>query len=525
MSPIVRATCAPLALLLAASGCVQPGAPDDEIVAVAPGKADNYYSSAGAEFELTGTIPVFLKDGERDDKELTDRAISFRLTAVTLYLTAYLSAKFEGTDHNNDGVISEDERFSRNLGYGDFSALVRNYSTETLDVSEHDGVLQVKFTVDVAGPSDLLQKIPPAMGATAGTFDLQLPKDAAVDPESVTRTVMRSFDPKKYVGELETLRLVARRLPDPANAYPQYAAFMEDGVFDVTFFFGYDYNTPRGDLQEAEELYDWLLANGYAAPTGVRSWKDVGRDSGPFTRTIKAGGKEVLVEVRFFHADQWIGMPQQQKDRLVEELVTRDVFFYPGHAGPYFAFYIDEKRLADVAYRSLDTAAFTDKQQLLVAQGCQTYGNYADMIYAHPDKSEANLDVITTVNYSYGEGTLGVLEGLVGTDARGNHKPVDYYKLIKNLNEGYWSREETVIYGVHGIDGNPQLHPWANLDKLGATCARHSDCGDAGGNRCVTTTDGKQCAAVTLAKAGCPAGTRYQLATTGTSLVGGLCLK
>ena len=113
----------------------------------------------------------------------------------------------------------------------------------------------------------------------------------------------------------------------------------------------------------------------------------------------------------------------------------------------------------------------------------------------------------------------------VGTDARGNHKPVDYYKLIKTMNEEYWSKEETVIYGVHGIDGNPQLHPWANLDKLGQTCARHSDCGDTGGNRCVTSTGGKQCAAVTLAKAGCPAGTRYQLATTGTNLVGGLCLK
>jgi hypothetical protein len=49
-------------------------------------------------------------------------------------------------------------------------------------------------------------------------------------------------------------------------------------------------------------------------------------------------------------------------------------------------------------------APFTAKQQLVLAQGCQTYSQYADMIYASPVKDEPNLDVITTVNNSYGVG-------------------------------------------------------------------------------------------------------------------------
>ena len=36
----------------------------------------------------------------------------------------------------------------------------------------------------------------------------------------------------------------------------------------------------------------------------------------------------------------------------------------------------------------------TDRQQLVIAQGCQTYSQYADVIYAHESKDESNLDVI-----------------------------------------------------------------------------------------------------------------------------------
>lgn len=518
------------ALLSSSIGLTACGAPanadgDEDLVAVSPGKADNYYSNVGAEFELTGSIPLVLTAEEAADKAKLDEAVARRLTAVTLYLTAYLTAKFRGIDRNNDGVISDDEVFFRNEGYGDFKAMVRNFSTETLEISEVEGSHIVRFTVDIAGPTDLLQKIPRADGQPAGTFALQLPKGASIDPANVPRGTFRSFDPKGYSGELETILLAGRRLPDPANAYPQHRAFVEDGLFDITFFFGHDYNASRSDLEEARQTYDWLLRKGYSAPAGVRKFEDVGSDVGPFTRTLKAGGKDVRVEVRIFHAEQWLGRPAEQKQRLLDELVARDVFFYPGHAGPYFGFYIDGARAADVSYRSLASAPFSDKQQLLVAQGCQTYGNYADMIYAHPQKSEGNYDVITTVNYSYGQGTLGVLEALVGVDGAGNHKPLDYYSLIGRINAEYWNREENVIYGVHGMDGNPQLHPWASPDRIGEACSRNVDCGDPNGNRCVSTSSGKQCAAVALAAAACPTGSEYQLATSGTSIVGGLCVK
>ena len=41
------------------------------------------------------------------------------------------------------------------------------------------------------------------------------------------------------------------------------------------------------------------------------------------------------------------------------------------------------------------------------------------------------------------------------------------------------------MYGVHGIDDNPQMHPWAQPELSCAPCATDDDCGGPG-NRCVS---------------------------------------
>lgn len=504
----------------------KPAAGESEAFEVVPdGKTDNYYSSVAAEFELTGQLPVVMTKDEFNDEAIRADKVTRRLTAFGLYLTAYVTDKFRGIDKNGDGVISDDEVFFRNEGYGGFQTMVRNYSVETLDVSGDPAAgYVVKFSIDMAGPRDLLSKLPFADAADGGKlFEVKMPKGSTVDPNSVPRTDIRNFDPAKYTGELETVACTVARLPDPVNAFPAYDRFVEDGLYDLTLFYGHDYNTSRSDLQEARAAFDLLERLGFTAPAST--FEELKADSGPFKRTARANGKEVALEVRIFHSEMFTTDRRGQHDLALAEIVARDVFFYNGHAGPYFGFYLDEARQATVNYAEFATAPFTDKQQLVIAQGCQTYSQYADMLYANPAKGEENLDVITTVNYSYGQGTERLLENLIELDGEGNHRPVDFYTLVGDLNEEWLNSYKEVFYGVMGIDGNPQLHPYANVSKIGATCESEADCGDASGNACVAASIGaKQCAAKALSDTGCPEGTKFQwLARSGT-IASGACL-
>lgn len=499
---------------------------DETYAVVADGKADNYYSSVAAEFEVQGTLPVAMTKDEFNDEAKRADLVSRRLTAFGLYLTTYVTDKFRGIDHDGDGKISESEVFFHNEGYGGFHAMVRNFSVETLDVAgDPTSGYQVTFTIDLAGPRDLLSLVDLKDAADGGkTFEVKLPKGATVDPQSVPRGEVRNFDPAKYSGEIETIACKIERLPDPGNAYPAYDQFTADGVYDLTLFYGHDYNTARSDLQESRSAFELLVDSGFKAP--VARFEDLKADSGVFTRTAKANGKDVTIEVRMYHSDMFTTDRKKQHDLAVSELVARDVFFYNGHAGPYFGFYLDEARAATVNYLELANAPFTKKQQLVIAQGCQTYSQYADMLYANPEKSEDNLDVITTVNYSYGQGTDELLSSLIQLDSAGNHRPVDFYTLVGDLNSNWLNDSRDVFYGVMGIDGNPQLHPYADAAKIGEKCETAADCGDADGNVCLSASIGpKLCGAKALTEAACPEGTQFKFLARGATIATGACLK
>lgn len=517
--------CSLMLSLAGAAGCVADGAPEDsdELFLVADGKADNYYSNVAAEFEVSGTIPVEMTAEEFADEQVRADKVSRRLTAVGLYLTAYVTDKFRGIDSNGDGMISESEVFFRNEGYGGFHAMVRNYSTETVEVASGESGYQVSFTIDLAGPKDLATLIPRAMEG-GNTFDFQMPKGATIDPMNVPRRDIRSFDPSTYMGELETVHASIRAHEAIANAYPQFASFVADGLFDITLFFGHDYNTPRSDLQEAREAFDVLKELGFTAP--VESYEQLAAASGPFTRQMKANGIDVRVEVRIFHSDMFLESRREQHDLALSEIVARDVFFYNGHAGPYFGFYLDAAYAATVNYGEFASAPWSaDRQQLVVAQGCQTYSQYADMLYAAEAKDESNLDVITTVNYSYGAGTMQLLRSLLKTDRYGRHVPVDFYRIVSEMNSDWINSYRDVFYGVMGLDGNPQIHPYANPAMIGEQCSSASDCGDPIGNACLQDASRvRRCASLALAPAGCPEGTRYRPIARRATIEGGACI-
>jgi hypothetical protein len=467
---------------------------------VPQGKADNFHSNVANEYELVGTIPVQMTEEEYEDEEERRRQVSRRTTAVGLYLTAYLTDKLED--------------FFENMGYGGFQAMVRNHSFELEEVEqgEEENTYLAEYTVDVAGPKDLMSQLAQTEEGDhteeGVAFSFPMPKGATSDPENVERGEFRDFDPEAYDGELEMVELVGNPHTEISNAYPHYKDFVSDGVYDITMFYGYDYNEERYDLEGAKEMFGKLTEMGFEAP--VMDFEQLEYDSGPFVRTMEVPGEdtpdEVRVEMRLFHSDMFEGERQKHHDLGIEELTKRDVYFYNGHAGPYYGLSLAPSGSGgDVGYQELAEVEMPDKQQLFIAQGCQTYSQYADMIYENPVKSEENLDAITTVNYSYGRGTKTLFENLVNLDSDGQHKPVDFYTIVEDLNSDWINRTKEVFYGVMGIDGNPQMHPQANADAIGESCETASDCGPANAHYCIEG----QCTADALAEGSCPDGTEF----------------
>ena len=403
--------------------------------------------------------------------------------------------------------------------------MVRNYSVEQEDVSNTEtGTYQVTFTIDVAGPPDLLQMLLHEGGERADNgvrFALQMPEGATSDPEFVDRNVPRDFNPAEYDGQLEEVALTAEPLPDHKDSYPHYDSFVEDGVYDVTVFFGHDYNEDRWDLRTAREVFDWLDRSGFEMP--VSSFDQLDASSEPFTKTVEGtaveGADEVEIQVRLYHADMFEGRRDEHKETAVEALRTRDVFYYWGHAGPYYGFSLGPNSEADIGYQELQEMELSDKNQLVIASGCQTYSQYADMLFANPAKSEENLDVITTVNYSNLAAGDALLSGLVDVED-GQHKPRSFYELVEQVNDPFATSRMDTFYGVIGIDGNPQLHPYANGDAIGESCSTDSECGaHSNANVCV---DGS-CAVRALAEGACPADASFGYLGNNNSVESGVC--
>ena len=487
---------------------------EDPLVVVPPGKADNYYSNVSAEFEVTGSIDVtFANPDDANDEQLRKDKIDRRLTALSLFLTTYMTNKLD--------------RFFTNLDYGGFSAMARNHTVASEDIEEVEpGHLRVSFSIDVAGPSNMLSAIPRLDDAPAGVmqFDLAMPEGFEASPNDVPRGQIRNFDPATYTGALDHVRCTIKPEPMPKDAYPQVAAMIEDGVLDVTLYFGHDYNDPRSDLREAEEAFNELKWMGFERP--VETFAALKHDSGAFVRTMKANGTDVRVEVRVFHSDMFVTDRKLAHDTALAEVAARDIFFYNGHAGPFYGFYLSDDKPNDVKHTEFAEIELPAKQQIFVAQGCQTYSQYADMLYANPAKSEDNLDVFTTVNFSYGVGTMQLLRNMLRIESDGRYAPVTYGKMIRDLNAEFWNSMREVFYGVHGIDGNPQVHPFAALDRLGQPCETVADCGDKDGNVCVVPVNGdaKVCGAVALDGASCPEGSNLAPLARGDTIEQYACL-
>ena len=115
-----------------------------------------------------------------------------------------------------------------------------------------------------------------------------------------------------------------------------------------------------------------------------------------------------------------------------------------------------------------------------------------------------------------------------GTNRRcGRHAPTDAYAIVEQLNGQWINESQEVYYGIMGITANPAVHPYAALDKIGATCTAASDCGDESANLCIkkaVNATKKVCAAKAVSNR-CPAGTYFKQLRQGETIVAAGCVK
>lgn len=480
-----------------------PGGPADEVYEYVPeGKADDYRSTTGLEYSLTAKDSVSLTDADLalTGDERTERAeelVQLRFKALSFFVFAYLADK---------------EHEDPNYGYGGFRTTVRQKTFEQQQLSERadePGTFDFVFEAEVGGPKNLMKLLPLTDGKT---FELAMPllTTAELDSQSYSKTY-KGFDPSKLAPEnLQKISVdIAKKAMEP-DAYPEYASWFEDGVLDVAIHVGGDYNSQRYDLQTARDIFARLKSDlSLTAP--VETFEELKSTSGAFRGQIDANGKTVEVQVYLYH-------PDMQKEEGVgydglislykESAKLRDVVIYDGHAGydtsysgivvhynPRYAIKADE-------FASLELPS---KHQLFFFNGCKTYTSYADAMYANPAKTTKNLDVITTVNFSWLSEMTRVTTDLLGNFVKlsqQTHAPMSYDRILAALNAG---RSYDVIYGVHGLSDNPRISPYADTNSLCQSCTANSQCPGVD-NLCIKLGGGSQrvCAAACTDDSGCP---------------------
>ncbi len=521
MDHLLRATAC---LLVLSTGCAPEPAPLDEgeefvddAIAVADGKADDFISRTAREYVVSGTASVTLEDdyASSTESERMARArelVSLKQIAIAWFLNQYL-------------VDKEEEE--SNASYGGFGAMAKAGDYEQLNIRRVDDTLtyQFEFRQLLAGRTNLMQLLPLTSGeggARVFTLAIGRPTNAEMAELETNNEWYRNdpwgeWDPSSVLdNQKEDLVLAITPEVESHDAWFDYQRLFADGVLDIDVHFGWDYHD-NYHVKHARELFTWLTQQGFRAP--VASFDELRRDSGPFTRSLRANGRSIRVEVRIFYGrsgsdtdpDTDAGGRQLEADARYS-LAHRDVIDYSGHSGPFYGFALanwrrtEEGDLDDSEMASVEMPA--DRYQIVVAEGCDTYqiGAAFRSNPAHPDLR--GLDVITTTSFSNAATPATVedfITRLIERDSRGHHRPRTVSTLLHDL-DGNSSYGFHSMYGIHGVDDDPKLHPYADAEMFGEACGRNSDCGELG-NLCVRMLDGdRACTAACTDDSGCPSG-------------------
>jgi len=522
------------ATLVAHVACTTAPAPDpgdiEDGIAVPQGKEDDFLSLSAYEYVLEGRTSVTVEpDVVAQGQEAVDarvrELIGLKQIAVAWFITQYLVSK-ESEDPNAD--------------YGGFGGMAKAGDYRDLDVTPvGDGVYEFTVRQTIAGERNLISVLPiTSESGGRAYFDLAVGKPSnsemarlETNYEWYRSAPWSSWDPSKVADdEKEVINFAIERDHDSTDAWFDYNSMFEDGVVDIDIFFGWDYHDDY-HIKHARDLFNWLKNDrGFTPPTG--SFDQLDRTSGPFTRTIDANGREIRVEVRLYYGktgtdtdpDTDAGGRQLEADARAS-LATRDVFIYSGHSGPFYGFALANCRktlegdLDDSEMSSLDLPA---KYQIVFAEGCDTYG-IGEALRSNPNKPDGtNLDVITTTSFSNAATPASAedfISRLIERDSHGRHRPRTIKSLLSDLDgNSYWFH---TMYGIHGIDDDPALHPYANTEALCQSCSANAECGGVG-NMCIGIgqSSGKHCAAACTDDRGCPDG--YTCAAVASSSAGGI---
>jgi hypothetical protein len=518
----MRAIALVLAPLLALSGlgCAADDAADDspeDGVVVPAGKEDDFFSLSAYEYVVSGKTTVTLESRyatsstavkQKRAKEL----IGYKQIATAWFLTQYLVDKEE-----------EDP----NASFGGFGGMAKAGEWEDLEVTAVDATTySFQFKQIIAGGRNLMSVLP--LKTTSGGklgFDLEVGKPTndemaklETNDEWYRQAPWDGWNPSTVpAAQKETLKLTIVRDVSSTDAWFDYDGLLADGKLDIDVQFGWDYHSSY-HVKHAKALYSWLVAKGFKAP--VSSFTKLTRTSGPFTRTITADDQDITVEVRIFYGkagsdtdpDTDAGGKVLEQD-MRSSLGNRDVIVYSGHSGPFYGFALgnwkmtDEGDLDDSEMRSAVMPA--NRYQIVVAEGCDTY-QIGEAFRNNPAKPDGKLiDIITTTSFSNASTPATVedfLTALVERDSHGRLRPRTVKSLLTKLDAGSTSAGFHTMYGVHGLDDNPALHPFAIAENSCSECSVNADCGGIG-NMCVTVgQSGKRCVSACSDDRGCGAG-------------------
>ena len=507
--------------------------PEDSVF-VDEGKADDFYSTSAIEYIVEGKSSVTLDPAlatasEAVRMEAAKKLISLKQISVAWFLTQYFVSK---------------EHDASNYGFGGFSGIAKNGEFQDFDVTVRADKITYDFTFRqlAAAGKNLTSEVGARLVNGKPTFDLEIGKPTNAELEQLEtnnewyrNAPWSSWNPANVPAEKkEKIAFSLTREKASTDGFFDLERLTADGKLDIDVFFGWDYHSEY-HIKHSKALFSWLEDQGFTAP--VANWDAMTKDTGAFKRNVKAGGKTINVEVRFY-----FGKPGTETDpdtdaggKVLEDLAraslkTRDVVVYSGHSGPFYGFALanwkktSEGDLDDDDIRTMELPA--DKLQLVLAEGCDTY-QIGEAFRLNPNKAGKNVDVITTMSFSNASTPATVqnfLSALLARDTTATLRPQPVSTLLTKLDSQSWGFAP--MYGFHGIDDNPTLVPFAKASNFGKACSVNSDCGGPG-NLCVSTTAGKQCTAACAADPGCGTGyTCKAVASRSTSTIyGKACAK
>jgi hypothetical protein len=513
-----------VAILVLGTACAggEDGLPEDaeDGMVVEDGKADDFLSLKAKEYVVSGVDRVVVEDGagEARAREL----IGYQHVAITWFLNQYL------VDKEREG-----EHADANGDYGGFAAMVKNGVYEDLSLVQRNATTwEFEFDQLIAGRRDLMRKLPLD---SRGEFTIEVGRptneEMENDAEWYRKAPWDAWNPDNVPAyQKKELTFTIREETRSSDGWWDYRRLFEDGVLTIDVHYGYDYHS-QSHLADSRRFYGWLEDRGFDSPAS--SYDAYTRTSGALTRTLDVDGRDMRVEVRLYY-----GRPGTSTDPDTDEggrrleadmrasLKSRDVIVYAGHSGSLYGFALanwdktDEGDLDDSELATAELAA--GRYQIVFAEGCNTYMLGATLMN-NPAKQGRDIDVITTTSFSVSYDPVQDFVGrLIELDSQSRHRPRTMSQTLADLDLYSVGEDSPSMYGIHGIDDNPKLHPYSNPENLCESCSSNAACGGVG-NACVSIgNDGRRCVAACTDDAACPSGyTCKEVASSSTSTIYG----